>query len=182
MKGPHTGRSIQKTHQPVGSVSSGSSVFSSISQPSVRRSKPGGMHIGALAMVTKWVAKGRAKSPMEIAQIMPAFGPSPANLHMPAGTTLAWEEMMKGSVLIEKGLCFKTNLSNDIFGIIAEAELMEQLDFSLEPTIHSVVILKDRLRRDLEAVQSMIKEYNDIVENLTMAEVRFLISCALIRM
>jgi hypothetical protein len=165
----------------VGSVLSGSSALSSISQSSsVQRNKPGVMHIGASGTAMKRVVKRRAKSPMEIAQITPTFGLSSGNLHIPAGTTLAWEEMMKGSVLIEKDLCFETNLLDDIFDIIAEAELMDQLGFALEPTIHSVAVQKDNLHQDLEAVQNMIKEYNTIVESLTMAEVRFLISCALV--
>jgi hypothetical protein len=128
----------------------------------------------------KWVAKGRGKSPIQIAQISPAFGPSPGDLCISEGTNLTWGEIMKGSVLIEKGLCFETNLSKDIFAIIGEAELMEQLGFTLEPTVRSVAVQKDRLHRDLEAVQNVIKEYNTIVESLTTAEVRFLMSCILV--
>lgn len=83
---------------------------------------------------------------------------------------------MKGSVLVEKDLCFETNRLHDIFAIIAEAELMEQLGFELEPTIRSVAVQKDRLRRDLEAVQTVIKEYSTIVESLTVVEVTVTIS------
>jgi hypothetical protein len=106
----------------------------------------------------------------------PTFGLSLGNLSVPAGSTLAWEEVMKGSVLIEKDLCFETNILDNVFDIIAEAELMDHLGFVLEPTIRSVAVQKDRLHRDLEAVQNMIKEYNAVVDSLTMAEVRCLIS------
>jgi hypothetical protein len=143
---------------------------------SIRRSKPGGMNIGALALTMKWVAKGRGKTPMQIAQISPTFGPNPGDLGVSEGENLTWGEIMKGSVLIEKGLCFETNFSKDIFGIIAEAEVMEQLGFALEPTIRSVAAQKDRLHRDLEAVRNVIKEYNTIVESLTIAEARFLMN------
>jgi len=79
---------------------------------------------------------------------------------------------MRGSVLVEKDLCFETNRLHDIFAIIAEAELMEQLGFALEPTIRSVAVQKDRLHRDLEAVQNMIKENNEVVASLTIVEAR----------
>jgi len=79
---------------------------------------------------------------------------------------------MRGSVLVEKDLCFETNRLYDIFSIIAEAELMEQLGFALEPTIRSVAVQKDRLHRDVEAVQNVIKEYNAVVESLTIVEAR----------
>jgi len=120
----------------------------------------------------KWVAKGRAKSSIEIAQRTPTFGPSPGTQYMPAGIALTWGEMMRGSVLVEKDLCFETNRLYDIFGIIAEAELMEQLGFVLEPTIRRVAVQKDRLHRDLEAVQNVINEYNAVVESLTIVEAR----------
>jgi hypothetical protein len=138
------------------------------------------MNIGAVALTMKWVAKGRGKTPMQIAQISPTFGPNPGTLGVSEGENLTWGEIMKGSVLIEKGLCFETNFSKDIFAIIAEAEVMEQLGFALEPTIRSVAVQKDRLHRDLEAVQNVIKEYNTIVESLTIAEARFLMSYTLV--
>lgn len=138
------------------------------------------MNIGVPGMDMERVTKGQAKSPMKIAQITPTFGPSSGSLCVPAGTTLVWEEIMKGSVLVEQNLCFETNILDDIFDIIAEAELMDQLGFILEPTIHNVAVQKDRLHQHLESVQNMIKEYSAIVECLTMAEVRLLISCALI--
>ncbi|PNF33091.1 Dynein heavy chain 10, axonemal [Cryptotermes secundus] len=159
---PRTGLSILKTRHAAESVPSGSSSLSSLSQPmpSARRYKLGSLNIGALALTMKWVAKGRGKTPTQIAQISPTFGPNPGDL--------------------EKDLCFETNLSKDIFAIIAEAELMEQLGFALEPTIRSVAVQKDRLHRDLEAVQTVIKEYNTIVESLTVAEARFLMSYTLL--
>jgi hypothetical protein len=134
------------------------------------------MNIGALAWTMKWVAKGRAKSRMQTAPVTSTYGTSPEKLDVSAGTIRAWREMMKGSVLIEKDLRFETNFSNDIFDIIAEAELMEQLGFVLEPVIRSVAVQKDRLHRDLQSVQNMVTDYNSLVENLTTAEVRFLIS------
>lgn len=179
---PRTGLSILKTRHAAESVLSGSSSLSSLSQPmpSARRYKPGSLNIGALALTMKWVAKGRGKTPTQIAQISPTFGPNPGVLGVSEGENLTWGEIMKGSVLIEKDLCFETNLSKEIFTIIAEAELMEQLDFALEPTIRSVAVQKDRLHRDLEAVQNVIKEYNTIVESLTVAEARFLMSYTLV--
>jgi hypothetical protein len=138
------------------------------------------MNIGALALTVKWVAKGRGKTPMQIAQISPTSGPNPGDLGVSEGENLTWGEIMKGSVLIEKGLCFEPNLSKNVFSIIAEAELMEQLGFDLEPTIRSVAVEKDRLYQDLEAVQNVITEYNTIVERLSIAEARFLLSFVLV--
>jgi hypothetical protein len=131
------------------------------------------MNIGAVALTMKWVAKGRGKTPMQIAQISPTFAQHSANFDILQGGNLTWGEIMKGSVLVEKGLCFETNLSKDVLAFIAEAELMEQLGFPLEPTMRSVAVRKDRLHRDLEAVQSVIKEYNAIVDSLTTAEASF---------
>jgi hypothetical protein len=131
------------------------------------------MNIGAVALTMKWVAKGRGKTPMQIAQISPSFAQHSATFDILQGGNLTWGEIMKGSVLTEKGLCFATNLSKDVFTFIAEAELMEQLGFPLEPTMRSVAVRKDRLHRDLEAVQKVIKEYNAIVDSLTTAEARF---------
>jgi hypothetical protein len=132
------------------------------------------MNIAAVALTMKWVAKRRGKTPMQIAQISPAFGQSSGNFDKPEGENLMWGEIMKGSVLVEKGLCFETNLSKDVFAVIAEADVMEQLGFALDPTLRSVAVRKDRLHRDLEAVQKVIKEYNTIVDSLTTAEARFL--------
>jgi len=83
---------------------------------------------------------------------------------------------MRGSVLVEKDLCFEANRLYDVFAIIAEAELMEQLGFALEPTIRSVALQKDRLHRDREAVQNVINEYNAVVERLTIVEARLITS------
>lgn len=166
---------MQKSRRMTDSTLSGSSSPSSAAAaalPDTRRNKPERLSIGAVALTMKWVAKGRAKSSIQIAQRSPVFGPSPGTQCMPARIALTWGEMMRGSVLIEKDLCFETNRLYDIFAIIAEAELMEQLGFTLEPTIRSVAVQKDRLNRDLEAVQNAIKEYNAVVESLTIVEAR----------
>jgi hypothetical protein len=128
----------------------------------------------------KWVAKGRAKSSVQIAQRTPIFGPSPGTQYIPAGIALTWGEMMRGSVLVEKDLCFETNRLYDIFAIIAEAELMEQLGFALELTIRSVAVQKDRLHGNLEAVQNVIKEYNTVLESLTIVEARLTTSFSVV--
>jgi hypothetical protein len=134
------------------------------------------MNIGALALTLKWIAKGRGKTPVQIAGISPAVGHDPGNLGKSEGGHLTWGQIMKGSVLIEKGLCFETNISKDVFAIIGEAELMEQLGFVLDPTIRSAAEQKDRLHRDLEAVQKVISDYNTIAESLTTAQARILMN------
>lgn len=172
---PRTVLRIQKPRRMADSTLSGSSAPSSASatsSPDTRRNKPERLSIGAVALTMKWVAKGRAKSSIQIAQRTPTFGPSPETQYMPAGIALTWGEMMRGSVLVEKDLCFETNRLHDIFAVIAEAELMEQLGFALEPTIRSVAVQKDRLYRDLEAVQNVIKEYTAVVESLSIVEAR----------
>ena len=78
---------------------------------------------------------------------------------------------MQGAVLAEKNYCFELNFSNELFTIIAEAEFMEQLGYALAPCLRSVSVQKDRLNRDYEAVQEMLRAYNTIVRKLTSAEV-----------
>ena len=131
--------------------------------------------MGALAMTMKWVARGRAKSPLPLSVLTPGGLGESTNL-----SNVTWGELMQGSVLAEKNCCFQLNFSNDVFTIIAEAELMEQLGFALEPCIRNVAVQKDRLHRDLEAVQAVLEEYNAIVQKLTVAEVRTLINFAAI--
>ncbi|XP_069678773.1 dynein axonemal heavy chain 10-like [Periplaneta americana] len=133
-----------------------------------------GIGIGVLAMTMKWVAKGRGKSPAQIAKAATISPQTTTKGDVTEWTTVTWAEMMKGTVLVEKGMRFEVNFSNEMLSIIAEAELMEQLGFALDQVILNVAVQKDRLHSNLEIIQEMLNKYNSIVGKLNTAELQFL--------
>ncbi|KZC13452.1 Dynein heavy chain 10, axonemal [Dufourea novaeangliae] len=103
---------------------------------------------------------------------------SMASVSMDKGTSQAikmtWTEFMSGSLLIECQLRFQVNFNWEVFEIIHEAELMEQLGFELSPAIKEVSIQKDRLRKDLDALQRVIDQYNTMIDKMEKADIQLL--------
>ncbi|XP_018050925.1 PREDICTED: dynein heavy chain 10, axonemal [Atta colombica] len=87
---------------------------------------------------------------------------------------ITWPEFMSGAILIECQLRFQINFDWEIFEIIREAELMEQLGFELPATIRDVGIQKNRLRADIEVTTKMIDQYNNILDMLDRADIQLL--------
>ncbi|CAL7939586.1 unnamed protein product [Xylocopa violacea] len=81
---------------------------------------------------------------------------------------------MSGSILVECQLRFEVNFDWNVFEIIHEAELMEQLGFELSPIVRDASIQKDRLRRDLEMTQRVIDQYNEMIEKMDKADIQLL--------
>ncbi|GAB1860436.1 Dynein heavy chain 10, axonemal [Camponotus japonicus] len=87
---------------------------------------------------------------------------------------ITWKEFMSGAILLECQLRFQINFDWEVFEVIREAELMEQLGFELPATIRDVGIQKTRLRTDLDAIEKMIEQYNNILKTLDKADVQLL--------
>ncbi|XP_072767433.1 LOW QUALITY PROTEIN: dynein axonemal heavy chain 10-like [Anoplolepis gracilipes] len=91
-----------------------------------------------------------------------------------ARAKISWKEFMSGAILLECQLRFQVNFDWEVFEIIREAELMEQLGFELPATVRDVGIQKNRLRTDIDAIGKMIDQYNNILETLDKADVQLL--------
>lgn len=87
---------------------------------------------------------------------------------------ITWEEFMSGAILLECQLRFQVNFDWEVFEVIKEAELMEQLGFELPATVRDIGIQKNRLRTDIDAIKKIIDQYNDILETLDKADVQLL--------
>lgn len=85
---------------------------------------------------------------------------------------VTWMEMMDDKIMAEHQLKFEVNFDWDVFEIIHEAELFEQMGFELPEAVRDVGIQKNRLRSDIDDTQIMIKEYNGTVAKLNTADVR----------
>lgn len=87
---------------------------------------------------------------------------------------ITWPEFMSDAILIECQLRFQVNFDWEIFEVIREAELMEQLGFELPATIRDVGIQKNRLRADIDVTTKMINQYNNILDTLDRADIQLL--------
>lgn len=83
-------------------------------------------------------------------------------------------EFMNDAILVECKLRFQINFDWEVFEVIREAELMEQLGFELPATIRDVGIQKNRLRADIDTTTKMINQYNNIVDTLDKADIQLL--------
>lgn len=91
-----------------------------------------------------------------------------------ARVKISWPDFMRDAILVECQLRFEVNFDWQVFEVIREAELMEQLGFELPATIRDVGIQKNRLRADIDATTKMISQYNDILDTLDRADIQFL--------
>nr|KAF7430111.1 hypothetical protein H0235_006509 [Vespula pensylvanica] len=89
-------------------------------------------------------------------------------------------EFMQDTILIEYKLHLEINFNWEIFEIIREAELMEQLGFNLPDVIRNTGLQKNRLRADIEVIEQMIHEYNMIINKLDKPEIQLLKNTLLI--
>ncbi|XP_070520949.1 dynein axonemal heavy chain 10 [Cardiocondyla obscurior] len=87
---------------------------------------------------------------------------------------ITWPEFMSGAILIECQLRFEINFDWEVFKVIREAEVMEQLGFELPAIIRDVGIQKNRLRADIDITTKMISEYTNILDMLDKADIQLL--------
>lgn len=83
-------------------------------------------------------------------------------------------DLMSGAVLVECQLRFQLNFNWEVFQVIREAELMEQLGFELPATLRDVGVQKNRLRADIYATGKMVERYNNVLETLDRPDVQLL--------
>lgn len=91
-----------------------------------------------------------------------------------ARAKITWTEFMRGAILEECHLRFEVNFDWEVFEVIREAELMEQLGFELPATIRDIGIQKNRLRADIDVTSKMISQYNNILDTLDRADIQLL--------
>lgn len=91
-----------------------------------------------------------------------------------ARAKITWTEFMSDAILLECQLRFQLNFDWDIFEVIREAELMEQLGFELPAAIRDVGIQKFRLRTDIDTTEKMINQYNSILDTFDKADIQLL--------
>ncbi|KAJ0174233.1 hypothetical protein K1T71_010379 [Dendrolimus kikuchii] len=85
-------------------------------------------------------------------------------------TDVTWRDLTVHKLMQEHGLEFKTNFDKEIFLVMHEAELMEQLGFELPSNIRNVSMQKARLYYELEALEVVIKKYTDSTNSLSPSE------------
>ncbi|XP_057328415.1 dynein axonemal heavy chain 10-like isoform X2 [Microplitis mediator] len=88
--------------------------------------------------------------------------------------TLRPVKITDDKIMVEQQLCFQVNFDLKLFEIICEAEMLEQLGFELSTSIRDLGIQKDRLKVDIELIQTTIDQYNGIMTKLDVADVRLL--------
>lgn len=96
------------------------------------------------------------------------------NLNDKQNTKITWMEIMDNKIMAEHQLKFYINFDSNIFDIIHEAELFEQMGFELPDVITEIGIQKNRLRSDIDVTETMINDYNRIMSNLESADVRII--------
>lgn len=82
-----------------------------------------------------------------------------------------WDQTMGDTIMAEVNLRFEISFNQEIFHVIKEAEFMELLGFSLPVEIRQAALQKDRVFRDNQQVIQMLKEYNDLLQTLSLPEV-----------
>ncbi|XP_020287480.1 dynein heavy chain 10, axonemal isoform X2 [Pseudomyrmex gracilis] len=86
----------------------------------------------------------------------------------------ACTEFTSDAILMECQLRFELNFDWEIFEVIREAELMEQLGFELPFALRDIGVQKNRLRTDIDVTEGMINQYNHILDTLDEANVELL--------
>lgn len=87
---------------------------------------------------------------------------------------ISWTEFMSGTILVECQLRFQLNFDLQVFEVIREAELMEQLGFELPAALREIGIQKNRLRADIDVTETMINQYNSVVDALEKSDLQLL--------
>lgn len=87
---------------------------------------------------------------------------------------VTWMEKADDKTMIEQLLCFQINFNFKIFEVIHEAEMLEQLKFELPISMRDKSIQKDRLKVDIELTQTIIDQYNKLMDQLDPADVSYI--------
>lgn len=77
-------------------------------------------------------------------------------------------------MLIEYDSNFVVNLDREVFDTLFEAQLFEHLGFTLPNVLRTAIMKKDMIFKDYEKLSESIRQYNEIIGNLSLSEVVFL--------
>ncbi|XP_049877279.1 dynein axonemal heavy chain 10 [Pectinophora gossypiella] len=97
--------------------------------------------------------------------------PSSVSLLAKEGLTdVTWRDLTVHKLIQEYEIMFQTNFDKEIFQVMMEAEVLEQLGFDIPANIRDVAMQKDRLYYELEALEVVIGKYNDSASSLSPSE------------
>lgn len=86
---------------------------------------------------------------------------------------LTWHEVMGSSTVADLGLQFELNFDSCLWSCFQSVEILETLQFNLPENIRLVAIRKEKLQKSVNVVESMVKQYTDLIDKLTEPQVRF---------
>ncbi|CAG9821168.1 unnamed protein product [Phaedon cochleariae] len=87
---------------------------------------------------------------------------------------LTWHEIMGNYVVADLGMQFELNFNELLWTRFKCVEILETMKFTLPESIRLVAIKKENIQKDVNAVQNMIKTYNDIIDKLTEPQMHLL--------
>lgn len=79
---------------------------------------------------------------------------------------------MGNYIAADIGLQFEVNFDTNLWVCFKSVEILETLQFTLPENIRMIAIRKEKIQRNVNAVETMVKMYNGIVEQLTESQVR----------
>lgn len=79
---------------------------------------------------------------------------------------------MGNYIAADIGLQFEVNFDTNLWICFKSVEILETLQFTLPENIRMIAIRKEKIQRNVNAVETMVKMYNGIVEQLTESQVR----------
>ncbi|KAJ8963302.1 hypothetical protein NQ318_018771 [Aromia moschata] len=87
---------------------------------------------------------------------------------------LTWQEIIGDAVTIEMGLKFDLNFDDNLWSCFKSAEILESLSYSLPDSIRMVSFRKEKLQISVNAVHTMIKDYNSMISKFTHPQMHLL--------
>ncbi|PZC71734.1 hypothetical protein B5X24_HaOG212562 [Helicoverpa armigera] len=144
-----------------------------------RKKKAAGSNVSLLPsdIVNKEIAEKRRRD--KALMLMRIPGQHYENVRSPSSTSLlakegltdvTWRDLTVHKLMQEYQLIFQPNFNKQIFLVIHEAELLEQLGYDLPACIRDVAMQKARLYYELEALESVIAKYNTNTASLSTSE------------
>lgn len=89
---------------------------------------------------------------------------------------LTWHEIMGNSTVADLGMQFELNFEHSLWSCFQSVEILETLQFNLPENIRMVAIRKEKLQKCVNEVESMVKQYTDLIDKLSDPQVRFFFS------
>ncbi|XP_063540762.1 dynein axonemal heavy chain 10 [Cydia strobilella] len=141
------------------------------------KKKQSSLELRPADVVNKQIAEKRKRDKALMLMRLP--GQHYENVRSPSSVSLlakeglmdvTWRDLTVHKLVQEYDLEFHTQLDKDLFLLIREAELMEQLGFDLPSNIRDVSMQKARIYYELEALTEVISMYNKTTSSLSLSE------------